>query len=94
MTVELEIGELRLTFEGIPCNHDRAADISRQAVDSLEELLRSDLHKLEPGGRELRLANLSPKPVSNDYSRTSNGELAAVVAKAIHGALFDQLRIS
>jgi len=93
MSLELEIGELQLTFEGAAGHQHRAGTISRRAIAILEELVNQNLMQLglAAGGR--RLAAVTVPSVKADLGQSGDEQLARMVAQAIYGALIEQLRI-
>lgn len=93
MSLELEIGELRLAFQGNVFPQHRAADISRQAMTRLRELLQEDQHRVVAMGPGQHLATIDAEPVQADFSHAGNAEVAGLVAQAIYAALLEQLRV-
>lgn len=90
--MELEIGELQLTFDGTACPPHRAADITRRAMNSLQALFREDLHVLASAAGA-HLAIVDARPVQIDLSHSSNQEVASLVARAIYSGLLEQLKV-
>jgi hypothetical protein len=93
MSLELEIGELRLTFEGVAGRPDRATNIGRRALGTLEELVRQNLAQLELAGPGRRLARVNVPAVRADLRITSDEQVARLVGQAMYEALIEQLRV-
>jgi len=93
MSLELEIGELLLTFEGAAGHEHRAGTISRRSIALLEELVNKNLMQLGLAGEGRRLAQVKVPSVKVDLSLASDEQLARMVAQAIYGALIEQLSV-
>jgi hypothetical protein len=93
MSLELEIGELKLTFEGATGQQHRVPGISHRAIAILEEVVNQNLQQLELAAGGRRLAVVTTQPVQMDLSRSGDEQVARLVAQAIYGALIEQLRV-
>jgi hypothetical protein len=92
MSLELEIGELQLAFDGAAGHEHRAGAISRRSIAILEELVNQNLMQLGLAGGGRRLAQVTVPSVKADLNLASNEQLARMVAQAIYGALIEQLK--
>ena len=92
MSLELEIEDLQIAFDGAADQQHRVAGISRRAMAILEEVVSQNLLQLEVGAGGRSLPRVRAKPVEVDLTQSGDDQVARLVAQAIYAALLEQLR--
>ncbi|MGH9928208.1 MAG: hypothetical protein ACREA9_03160 [Pyrinomonadaceae bacterium] len=84
----LEIGELRMSYQGSAVSGPRAELISRRALEIFQEMVETDLSGV---GRDYTIAHLVVPPIETSFDQSADGTIAEAVAEGIFRALLSEI---
>ena len=84
----LEIGELRMSYQGAGVSGPRAELISRRALEILQEMVETDMNGV---GRDYTIAHLVVPPIETSFEQSTDGMIAQTVAEGLFRALLSEI---